>query len=246
MRTTARTAIRKTSKTVIRKKSTGKLGTRDRLLAYAAEQFAEHGFRNTHTQNICKAAGANVAAVNYHFGGKEKLYRTVWDYALAHAIDESADVDLSTDEDREWLYHYLRICVLSVFNTGPKSILRRLITNEIKDPSPISDEVLSEHLAPRIQELEARLRRMMDPHVTDFQVGCCMLAIHSQFSAITINRSARRNLFRNDKPSAEEAEHFTREICAFVMGGIRAMRGVPPARRRSRIAERAKELTNDE
>lgn len=223
------------------KRGSAKMNTHDRLLEFASEQFAENGFRNTRTQDVCKVADANVAAVNYHFGGKEGLYRAVWDYAMENAIDESAGVDLSTDKDREWLYHYLRVCVLSIFDAGPSSILRRLIANEINDPSPISEEVLSEHLAPRIQDLETRLRRMMGPYVTDFQVGCCILAIHSQFSALTINRSARRNLFRNDKPSSEEAEHFTREICAFVMGGIRAMRGVPVSARRARTVEPAKE-----
>ena len=224
-----------------KKRNTPRKSTHDRLLMFASEMFAEHGFRDTRTQDICHAAVANVAAVNYHFGGKEGLYKAVWDYAVEHAIEKSADVDLSTDLDREWLYHYLRVCVLSVFDTGPSSILRRLIANEINDPSPISDEVLSEHLAPRIQELEKRLRRMLGPDVTDFQVGCCILAIHSQFSALTINRSARRNLFRNDKPSEEEAERFTREICAFVMGEIRSIRGVPPSARRPRTPSSAKE-----
>ena len=39
-------------------------GTRLRLLQVASEQFAENGFRNTRTQDICQAAAANVAAVN--------------------------------------------------------------------------------------------------------------------------------------------------------------------------------------
>ena len=241
---TEKTTATRSARPAIKRNGTKK-GTRDRLLEFASEQFAEHGFRNTRTQDICQVANANVAAVNYHFGGKEGLYKAVWDYAMEHAIDKSSDVDLSTDQDREWLYQYLRVCVLSVFDAGPSSILRRLIANEINDPSPISGEVLSEHLAPRIQELEKRLRRMMGPYVSDFQVGCCILAIHSQFSAITINRSARRNLFRTDKPSADEAEHFTREICAFVMGGIRAIRGVPPSARRPRPSHPAEEPTRD-
>lgn len=244
MRKSLRYPTAKNSRTTT-KCGAAKTNTHDRLLAFASEQFAENGFRNTRTQDICKIATANVAAVNYHFGGKEGLYRAVWDFAMENAIDESAGVDLSIDMDREWLYHYLRVCVLSVFDTGPSSILRRLIANEINDPSPISEEVLSEHLAPRIHDLETRLRRMMGANVTDFQVGCCILAIHSQFSALTINRSARRNLFRNDKPSAEEAEHFTREICAFVMGGIRAIRGVPAAARRIRTSEPIKEETKN-
>ncbi len=218
--------------------------TKDRLLEVAATQFAEFGFRNTRTQDICKKANANIAAVNYHFGGKKGLYKVVWDYGVEHAIGETDSLDLTVDEDREWLYNYLRICVLSVFESGPKSLLRRLISNEITDPSPISAEVLSEHLAPRIQELEKRLRRMMGPYVTDFQVGCCILAIHSQFSALTVNRNARQNLFRNDKPTEEEAEHFTREICAFVIGGIRAIKGVPPDARRQR--KQAKDTAADD
>ena len=214
---------------------------REQLIMIARGLFAERGFDGTSVEEIAAHAEVSRPVVYEHFGGKEGLYKAVWDYAVDHAIEKSADVDLSTDQDREWLYHYLRVCVLSVFDTGISSLLRRLIANEINDPSPISGEVLSEHLAPRIQELEKRLRRMMGPYVTDFQVGCCILAIHSQFSAITINRSARRNLFKNDKPSPEEAERFTREICAFVMGGIRAIRGVPPAARRLRTP--AKEPT---
>lgn len=221
-------------------------GTKERLLEVAAEQFATHGFRNTRTQEICRKADANVAAVNYHFGGKKGLYKVVWDYAVEHAIDQSAAPDLSVDQDREWLYNYLRVCVLSVFDSGHKSLLRRLISNELTDPSPISGEVLSEHLAPRIKELEKRLRRMMGPHVSGFQIGCCILAIHSQFSALTINRSARQNLFRNDKPTEEETEHFTREICAFVIGGIRAIHGVPPSARRQRQPSGRKEGADNE
>lgn len=217
-----------------KKQQRARQDTRQRLLETAAEYFAEYGFRNTRTLDICQCVQANVAAVNYHFGCKEDLYRAVWDYAVEQVVQAAPNADLSMDEDREWLYQYVRICVQSIFNAGARSLLRRLIANELRDPSPLSDEVLSEHLAPRVQELERRLRRMMGPHVSDFQVGCCILAIHSQFSALTIHRSARRHLFKNDTPSAEETERFTREICAFVMGGIRSMRGVPPAAQRLR------------
>src|SRR5262245_56728848 len=57
------------------------LPTRDRLLEVAAEVFAEAGYREATIRDICARAGANVAAVNYHFGGKEELYRAVIEYA---------------------------------------------------------------------------------------------------------------------------------------------------------------------
>jgi len=52
--------------------------TRDRLLEEAEPLFAERGFEATSVRDITAAAGANLAAVNYHFGGKDKLYREVF------------------------------------------------------------------------------------------------------------------------------------------------------------------------
>ncbi len=51
---------------------------KERLLDTAEKLFAEHGFNGTSVRDITSEAGCNVAAVNYHFGGKEKLYVDVF------------------------------------------------------------------------------------------------------------------------------------------------------------------------
>jgi len=51
---------------------------RNRLLEVAAESFAEKGFDGTSVRDITAKASCNVAAVNYHFGGKENLYFEVF------------------------------------------------------------------------------------------------------------------------------------------------------------------------
>ena len=49
--------------------------TRDRLLMAAGEVFAEKGFDKATVREICQAANVqNIAAVNYYFGDKERLY----------------------------------------------------------------------------------------------------------------------------------------------------------------------------
>src|SRR5262249_30600145 len=48
--------------------------TRSRLLEAAGEEFAEKGFAAARVRSICRRSGANPAAINYHFGGKEQLY----------------------------------------------------------------------------------------------------------------------------------------------------------------------------
>ena len=48
--------------------------TRQTLIDSAGRLFAERGFRSTTVREICEAAEANQAAINYHFRDKENLY----------------------------------------------------------------------------------------------------------------------------------------------------------------------------
>jgi AcrR family transcriptional regulator len=47
--------------------------TKERLLDAAERLFGEQGFESTSLRQITTEAGANLAAVNYHFGSKEDL-----------------------------------------------------------------------------------------------------------------------------------------------------------------------------
>lgn len=52
--------------------------TRRALLDTAERLFAEHGFAATSLRRITSAAGANLAAVHYHFGSKQELFRALF------------------------------------------------------------------------------------------------------------------------------------------------------------------------
>jgi AcrR family transcriptional regulator len=51
---------------------------RQAILDVAEAQFAENGIAGTSVRSILATAGANVAAVHYHFGSKEKLVEEVF------------------------------------------------------------------------------------------------------------------------------------------------------------------------
>jgi len=51
--------------------------TRDALLAAGAELFAERGYDGVPVTAIAQKAGVNKAMINYHFGGKRKLYLAI-------------------------------------------------------------------------------------------------------------------------------------------------------------------------
>jgi AcrR family transcriptional regulator len=52
--------------------------TRESLLDAAESLFAEHGIQAASLRMITQRAGANLAAVHYHFGSKEGLVRAVF------------------------------------------------------------------------------------------------------------------------------------------------------------------------
>src|SRR6267154_1886804 len=72
--------------------------TREKLLTVAGRVFAARGYQATTVREICSAAGANVAAVNYHFGDKFGLYTEVLQQsvraaqveAIQNALDQNA------------------------------------------------------------------------------------------------------------------------------------------------------------
>ena len=59
--------------------------TRAELIDAALDVFGRLGFEGASTRMIATAAGANLAAIVYHFGGKEALYLAVAEH-VAHSI----------------------------------------------------------------------------------------------------------------------------------------------------------------
>jgi AcrR family transcriptional regulator len=51
--------------------------TRERIMEAALDLFGERGLTGTTVRDIAKRASVNVAAISYHFGGKDELYRAV-------------------------------------------------------------------------------------------------------------------------------------------------------------------------
>jgi AcrR family transcriptional regulator len=54
------------------------VSTKERILAAAEALFARRGFDGASLRQLTSAAGVNLAAVNYHFGSKEKLVEEVF------------------------------------------------------------------------------------------------------------------------------------------------------------------------
>lgn len=63
--------------------------TRQRLIDAALAVFGEFGFEGASTRRLANKAGANLAAIPYHFGGKEGLYRAAAEYIVERITDQT-------------------------------------------------------------------------------------------------------------------------------------------------------------
>lgn len=67
------------------------------LLASATTEFATKGFEGASTVAIAKAANAHQPQINYHFGSKLGLWKSVVERLHQELLRESAGIDFETD-----------------------------------------------------------------------------------------------------------------------------------------------------
>ena len=197
--------------------------TRERLLVEARRLFAEHGLKKVTVREICRAARANVAAVNYHFGDKMGLYREV----LQQAIDGMAR---SNDEARaagegcrpeEKLRRFLRI-FLSRLIKPEFAVDHRLVQRELQDPTPMLDAFVTQGIKPRLEYLAGVVAEMIGAGPADEAVLQCVGSINAQAIIYLPNPVASR-LGYEFKGTAADIERAVEHVIAFSLGGVRAI-----------------------
>jgi AcrR family transcriptional regulator len=137
---------------------------------------------------ICRRAGANVAAVNYYFGDKASLYSEVW----RHAFNEYAMPELSLQmqaNPKDQLSNYIHSLIQNFMEKGIQGYFTRLYLMELANPTGLIQDSWHDMIKPRRQKLIKIIRKMLDVETTDETVLFCELSIISQCRALlTINR----------------------------------------------------------
>jgi TetR/AcrR family transcriptional regulator, regulator of cefoperazone and chloramphenicol sensitivity len=156
-------------------------GTRERLLEAAGEVFAEKGFRRATIRDICQRAGSNVAAVNYHFGDKERLYAEVLHYAhhCADAGSRPADAGLAGAPE-EQLREFIKVFLFRIFNEGRPAWHARLMVQEIFEPTVALDQLVNQAIRPQQRRLAQIVRDIVGPVIAEKELRLCVISIVAQ------------------------------------------------------------------
>lgn len=126
-----------------------------RLLDAAIEFFARDGFEGASVREICAKARANVAAVKYYFGDKAGLYRASLDAAgEALLSDRPPPTPPAGTDPRTALRLMIRWAVEFTVAGGPRRVaLTRIILRELREPTPVFEELLATRGAPMLAEV---------------------------------------------------------------------------------------------
>ena len=124
--------------------------TRERIMKAAERLFAERGYEGTSIRAIVAKARVNQAAINYHFAGKDGLYREVLRAAfralterqLVHAAQENA---MSREEA---LGEFIRGQLRPLMARDELSRHIRIFNWETVRPTAVFRKLLSEEAAP--------------------------------------------------------------------------------------------------
>jgi TetR/AcrR family transcriptional regulator, regulator of cefoperazone and chloramphenicol sensitivity len=197
--------------------------TRDRLLKAAERLFADRGFKKVTVRDICRAARANVAAVNYHFGDKLGLYKEVLQSATAgiRATTEEARRAGAGEAPEEQLRRFIAIFVRRILTPGNDAV-HKLLQREVNDATPALDTLVEHGLRPRVDYLAGLIAQIIGGAPTDQAVLRCVAGVQSQIFAYVPNPIAARLGLAN-KPTPENLDEIAAHITAFSVAGIHAV-----------------------
>jgi len=204
--------------------------TRDRLLKAAERLFADRGFKKVTVRDICRAARANVAAVNYHFGDKLGLYREVMQSAIdgMRGTNDAAREAGAGQPPEEQLRRYISIFVDRVLTPGNDAI-HRLINREMNDPTPALDALVEQGVRPRVEYLSGLIAEIIGCAKTEQRVLRCVASVQSQTVSYLPNPIAARLGLANQSTAAN-LDAIAEHIAEFSLAGVHAVGRVLHAR----------------
>jgi AcrR family transcriptional regulator len=202
---------------------------REQLLKSACDLFAKKGYRDATIADICKNAGANVAAVNYYFGDKETLYAESFRQAFNRSLEiYPPDGGISPDAPAEERLQGRILATMKRFN-NLESYEFEIISKELANPTGLLDKTIRASIEPLWRELSGIVRELLGEYASEEQVTLCQMSIIGQCFHLVFRRKHPRLFSANgvragQLPAKADIEAVAEHITQFSMGGIGEIR----------------------
>lgn len=190
-----------------------------RLLLAAESVFARKGFDGATVRDICDLAGMNVAAINYHFGDKERLYIETVRHAHTCGVADAGPVpDHSGLPPAEQLRAFIAGMLRSMdAPVRPESM--QLLMRELSQPSQATMSVVEDFIRPMAMGLFAILAELL-PTMPERQRLMVGFSVVGQCLFYRQNRTVATLLFGPAAVDALTPDGITEHITRFTFAAL--------------------------
>ncbi len=154
---------------------------RERILLAAGREFAERGYDAATVRDICAAAGTNVAAVNYYFGDKRRLYIE----SVKHAHESRArqlplpEWDAGVPAEQR-LHDFVHNMLERMLGLGQPPWQVQLMMREVLQPTAACRELVEDYIRPHFAILLAILDELVAGALPEAELRRVALSIIGQ------------------------------------------------------------------
>jgi TetR/AcrR family transcriptional regulator, regulator of cefoperazone and chloramphenicol sensitivity len=192
------------------------------ILEVAGEIFAEQGFRKTTVREICKRSGVNLAAINYYFGDKDRLYLSCLKYyqsIAAQKVPLNFGIN-TTDSPKEKLSTFIQTFIFRLLEEGKSTLFGKLLAREFNESTGALDILVEESIKPFFLLLSSVVKEVLGNDCTGPEVELCTMSILGQCLYF---RNARPIIFRlrnKDTFSEEDIKEIAEHIINFSLKAL--------------------------
>jgi AcrR family transcriptional regulator len=195
------------------------LATRRRIIECAGALFAERGYAETSSKQITESAGVNVAAVNYYFGSREKLYTAVLEEVDRRLIG----LDVLTKLDGDSLSAeatFARIVETITAGMSDRGGWPAMLwAREILNPSPMFADMLRDGVEPKFEFLARVISDITGLTDRAAVLQCLVISLAPCVLLASINPNVGMPIAQLRRIPAEE---LSQSIVVFALAGLHA------------------------
>jgi TetR/AcrR family transcriptional regulator, regulator of cefoperazone and chloramphenicol sensitivity len=197
--------------------------TRERIIKAAERLFAERGYDGTSIRAIVARARVNQAAINYHFQGKDGLYREVLRAAFRglteHQLANAAQAKAMSREQA--LVEFVRRQLRPLLARDEASRHLRIFNWETVRPTPVFRKLLTEEAAPFMSVATDLVRRFL-PGADDRTLIVAAIWLIGQCSIFVRNREQLAGAPIGLSIEEGSVEWLAQLISGWTIGGLAA------------------------
>ena len=198
------------------------------MLEVAERLFALRGLDAVSIRDIIAAAGANLGAINYHFGTKNRLIEAVFEWRLIPSTQERLRalevVERAAGDRPPKLEAILEASFRPVVEEAmdPKrggATFGKLMARCLVDPHPVMEKVMHSHFAAVVKRFDSALMRALpnlDPGDVFWRMHLLMGGLHQSLLLLDRKPPPGTPVLNLD------AEAYVRRFVAFAAAAFRA------------------------